>query len=156
MWKIIETHPNYEVSSEGQVRNIRTQRILKCRITKGYERYILYTNKNEYANIPCHRLVALYHLPPPEDVTHIVDHIDRNKLNNNVSNLRWVSYNDNNLNRSYYFLKGDGLHNIHLYGKTYCVKFTQNYKTIVVCKTKCINEAIAHRDAYIAANPRLL
>ena len=153
MWKIITSHPNYEVSTEGQVRNIKTQLILKYRVTKGYERYILY-NDDGNINFCVHRLVALYHLPPPEDTVFIVDHIDRNKRNNNVANLRWVSRSDNNLNRSYYFKKEDGLHNIHLYGKTYCVKFKNNNKVVVVCKTKDIDEAKKCRDEYIKNNPR--
>ena len=153
MWKIITSHPNYEVSTEGQVRNIKTQRILKPRIDKGYERYILY-NDEGYTNLHGHRLVALYFLPHPEDLAYELDHIDRNKLNNNVANIRWASRSDNNLNRSYYYLKEDGLHNIHLYGKTYCVKFKNNNKVVVVCKTKDIDDAKKCRDEYIKNNPR--
>ena len=37
-WKVIEDSPNYEVSSNGSVRNIKTQKILKQCVhkNKGY------------------------------------------------------------------------------------------------------------------------
>ena len=46
-----------------------------------------------------HRLVALLHVPNPDNHTE-VDHIDRDILNNNVANLRWVSRSDNLINRN--------------------------------------------------------
>jgi hypothetical protein len=47
-----------------------------------------------------HRLLGLQYLENPDNLREI-DHIDRNKLNNNLENLRWVSRQTNNQNRSW-------------------------------------------------------
>lgn len=41
-----------------------------------------------------HRLVALAFIPNPDN-KQFVDHIDTNRLNNNVSNLRWTTISEN-------------------------------------------------------------
>lgn len=46
-----------------------------------------------------HRLVAIAFIPNDEGFSEI-DHIDRNKTNNNVENLRWCSRKTNNLNKA--------------------------------------------------------
>ena len=46
-----------------------------------------------------HRLVAECYIPNPENKKEI-DHINRNKLDNRVENLRWVTRSENNRNRS--------------------------------------------------------
>lgn len=51
-----------------------------------------------------HRLIALTFLPNPENKP-TVDHIDRNKENNNLSNLRWASYKEQGQNKSNASLK---------------------------------------------------
>lgn len=49
-----------------------------------------------------HRLVAETFIPNPEGKT-TVDHIDMNRLNNDVSNLRWATYSEQNRNRSVHY-----------------------------------------------------
>tara|TARA_R110000744_G_scaffold326431_1_gene432223 strand:+ start:6694 stop:7170 length:477 start_codon:yes stop_codon:yes gene_type:complete len=53
--------------------------------------------KKQYWSI--HRLVATLYLPNPNNLP-VVDHIDRNPSNNNLSNLRWSSYSGNAINAS--------------------------------------------------------
>ena len=46
-----------------------------------------------------HRILARHFIPNPANLP-CVDHIDRNKTNNSIENLRWVSISDNNRNRT--------------------------------------------------------
>tara|TARA_R110002049_G_scaffold218036_3_gene389499 strand:+ start:2295 stop:2759 length:465 start_codon:yes stop_codon:yes gene_type:complete len=45
-----------------------------------------------------HRLLAICFIPNPENKP-CVDHIDRDRTNNDLSNLRWVTYEENNNNK---------------------------------------------------------
>tara|TARA_R110000772_G_scaffold260610_1_gene378689 strand:- start:12 stop:641 length:630 start_codon:yes stop_codon:yes gene_type:complete len=42
-----------------------------------------------------HKLVAWAFLPPPAQNEFTIDHLDMNKLNNHVDNLRWATHADN-------------------------------------------------------------
>ena len=48
-----------------------------------------------------HRILARHFIPNPANLP-CVDHIDRNKTNNSIENLRWVSISDNNRNKDRY------------------------------------------------------
>ena len=47
-----------------------------------------------------HRIIAKHFIENPDDLPQ-VDHIDRNKTNNSIENLRWVSNSENSRNRTF-------------------------------------------------------
>lgn len=97
VWKIIEENENYSVSNFGNVRNDITGKILKNGISRiGYCNLKLTTNGKK-SNVMPHRLVAKAFIYNPNNKS-CVDHIDNNKLNNNVSNLRWATHSENIMN----------------------------------------------------------
>lgn len=99
-WKTIQGFSNYEISEEGQVRNKKTQYILKGRPSKSgyYQVSIKEDTNNKFKNQYIHRLVAQYFIENPENKRE-VNHKDGNKLNNNVNNLEWVTSSENQKHR---------------------------------------------------------
>lgn len=87
-WMQILDYPNYEVSNFGNTRHIKFKRILKNEINKdGYHRF-----KCEGGSMVIHKLVAItFGLPGRSSLRCEVDHIDRDKSNNCLTNLRWAS-----------------------------------------------------------------
>lgn len=89
---------NFIVSTYGEVRRISDDYLMKPRTASGYYVTSL-TYNNKTLNITIHRLVATIFIPNPHNLPY-VDHIDGNKFNNHVSNLRWVTQRENT--QSYY------------------------------------------------------
>lgn len=88
LWATIPDFPNYEISTHGDVRNIRTQLILKPFVTKlGYSQVILRNYLGGKVH-QVHRLVAVTFISNLEN-KYFVIHIDRIKTNNNIKNLSW-------------------------------------------------------------------
>ena len=96
----------YEVSRDGVVRNVKSKKVKKQQITIfGYYRTNYAVNKtNPHYNgrygwdRPLHQLVMECWGQPKPNGNYVIDHIDRNKLNNDISNLRWVTVADNKIN----------------------------------------------------------
>ena len=80
---------SYEVSNNGDVRNIRTghRRVLKKKHNRftGYDFYCLF-HEGEQVTKTAHRLAAEAFIPNPLNLPY-VNHIDENKQNNSISNL---------------------------------------------------------------------
>jgi hypothetical protein len=89
MWKNINGYEDgYKISSVGEVYSLKSNKILQKNVgTNGYY-YVGLCKNGKAVTHYIHRLVALHYL---EKTDSEVDHIDENKLNNNVDNLRWVS-----------------------------------------------------------------
>lgn len=88
----------WSVNENGQVRNDETNRFLKGTILQTYH-YINFRWNGKQKNKAVHRLVAEAFLPNPDNLPY-VHHIDGNRLNNNVENLKWVSESENQQHRS--------------------------------------------------------
>lgn len=92
-WKVIEKATNYEISTCGRVKNTTTKRILKPTLNCGYFAICLRIN-NKTTTAFAHRLVATHFIVCPNE-THVVNHKDGIKTNNNVENLEWISQSEN-------------------------------------------------------------
>ncbi len=92
----IQGYDNYSVSNFGNVRNDKTGRILKHRVRNGYY-YVELCKNSKRKNNYLHRIIAKTFIPNPQNKK-FVDHIDNNRLNNNLENLRWATYQENNHN----------------------------------------------------------
>ncbi|WP_242227195.1 NUMOD4 domain-containing protein [Bacillus cereus group sp. BfR-BA-01315] len=95
IWKDIEGYEGYyQVSNTGKIKNKRNSRIRKNCLTKyGYLNVqLLISGKDKTFQV--HRLVAQAFIPNPNNKTQ-VNHIDGNKLNNNIDNLEWVTPKEN-------------------------------------------------------------
>ncbi len=99
-WKEVIDFPNYSVSNLGNVKN-KSNLILKPNIlSNGYYQHRLSKDGN-YKTFKTSRLVAKHFLEGFDDKFEI-DHIDNDKTNNNVNNLRCSTRSENNKNRRGY------------------------------------------------------
>jgi hypothetical protein len=144
IWKPVVGYEGlYEVSNFGRVRSIKNGRErnlipIKCGKYLGVR---LYKN-NVIKAFYIHRLVLLNFIGEAKSVFYQCDHIDRNKFNNKLDNLRWVDASTNLLNRNTYG-------NTDLKGVCFCkkqytlkdgtVKYLFFYKSQIKFNDKNIN-----------------
>jgi hypothetical protein len=98
VWATVKQCPRYEVSTFGRIRNakkgtVRAPYLNSC----GYERLRI-QKKGDNVRFMIHRLVAEAFIPNDEE-KELIDHIDGDRTNNRVENLRWCTHSENCLNR---------------------------------------------------------
>ena len=96
-WSQIKYFPDYSISTFGNIRNNVTDRFLKPTY-KGEYYHVYLTNNKLKKSCKVHRLVALAFILNPENKSD-VNHKDKNKLNNNLTNLEWMTRKENNIHR---------------------------------------------------------
>ena len=109
----VDGFSNYRVCKQGTVINLQTKKLLKGTVDNGYKRFCLRNDKGDRKKILGHRLIALAFLKNPHNKKE-VDHIDRNKLNNCVSNLRWSTHTENQINKPLPKRKNENVGYLHI------------------------------------------
>ena len=111
----IQGYPDYLIYEDGRVWGKKTQGRKEgfMKSKPNHDRYlrIRLTNENGHGGFLIHRLIALHYIPNPENKPE-VDHIDRNKLNNDVTNLRWATISENGQNTAIYNTNISGIKNV--------------------------------------------
>lgn len=106
-WRDIPGFPHYQINRVGQVKRLdaiirdsngleffRRGRILSSRKTKlGYVQVDMCENGKPYSKF-IHVLLATVFIPNPNNLP-LVNHIDENPSNNDLSNLEWCDYSYN-------------------------------------------------------------
>ena len=94
--KDFEDSYEIEVDSPHRIRKIGTNRFVSTSVNSvhGY----VQINLNGRPHL-LHRILAKHFIPNPNDLPQ-VDHIDKDPLNNNIENLRWISNSNNMKNRT--------------------------------------------------------
>ena len=132
---------NYFINKQGEIyrqnKKDKKFKLLKPRLEKGYYRVCLYIDKISKFYL-VHRLLGMVFIPNPDNKP-CIDHIDKNKLNNDLSNLRWATYKENNDNRDFksktnyfyiYKTKVDTYKVVKALKGTNKIEFTKTFKTL--------------------------
>lgn len=99
-WKDIVGYENiYKISSSGHVYNIKTKKLMKTHLNRGYLRVTL-TKDGERKSYYVHVLVAEHFIAVPDkykNAEHLtVNHRSGYKNNNSSMNLEWLTQSENN------------------------------------------------------------
>jgi hypothetical protein len=143
---IYKDFDNYLIFPEGMVFNIKRNNFLKESLGDGYLKVRLCKN-SKYHNFSIHRLVALVYITNPLNKKE-VNHIDGNKLNNNISNLEWNTSAENKCNLNDALFKNNKTGHRGVYyckiHKTWRANLRKNGK-IYNKRFKTLEEAISYR-----------
>tara|TARA_R110000796_G_scaffold226267_1_gene342770 strand:+ start:113 stop:571 length:459 start_codon:yes stop_codon:yes gene_type:complete len=109
----IEGFEHYIIFEDGKIMNQYGKELKPCKNKKGYIQLVLSKNKKQ-KNFSLHRLLALTFIPNPDNLPE-VDHIDRDRSNNDLENLHWVTSLENCQNKGEFKSNTSGIKNIAKY-----------------------------------------
>ena len=127
----------YSITENGKIWSHSSNKFIHqgSTTTSKYMYVRLYKNNKEYHK-SVHRLVAETFIDNPNKLPE-VDHIDNNIINNNVSNLQWITHKDN-LHKSYKTMSQvRNFTNCALYKGNVFIK---SFKSICECGRYCAKE----------------
>tara|TARA_R110000803_G_C11711853_1_gene287039 strand:+ start:31 stop:489 length:459 start_codon:yes stop_codon:yes gene_type:complete len=106
----IKGFENYIIFEDGVIMNKYAKEMKTYKNITGYIQILLYKN-GKHICCRLNRLLALTFIPNPENLPE-VDHLDRNRSNNDLNNLKWVSRLENAQNKGEYKNNNSGIKNI--------------------------------------------
>lgn len=91
----------YAATPDGHIWSYKSSKFLaETENERGYYKVTLYPNKSPKKCLYVHKLIALTYIPNSEN-KETIDHIDKNKKNNKVSNLKWATRSEQNINKDW-------------------------------------------------------
>ena len=97
-----------------------------------------------------HRLLAIHYIENPDNLP-CVDHIDRDRTNNKLNNLRWVTHSENNQNTPTQKDNKLGIKNISWAKSNNDYVYQKRYRgTRHIKHFNTLDEAIAYKKSYEA------
>ena len=146
----IEGYENYILFRNGDIINADTGRLLRQRNRNGYVAVTLFDKNRERKTHNVHRLLALHYIPNPFKKPY-VDHINRDKKDNRLINLRWVSKSENNVNSILKKKNQLGVKNIYTRRKKAGFYVAIRRNTLTYSKYRStLEEAIEQRNMMIS------
>ena len=152
----IKNYETYAINKNGDIKDLRNGHLLNgSKNINGYLKVNL-KNPDGYRGFQVSRLVLMTFNPVDNQDELECDHIDRNRLNNNIDNLRWVNKNQNQQNKSVH--KNNKLQVKHIsYSEDnrscrYVVQIGINgvrHKKSFKTSQYTLEDAIKYRDEYI-------
>jgi hypothetical protein len=103
-WRRMDTigYPNYCISSFGNLKNATNNRHMVTNINEeGYFVASIINSEGKNLKPYVHTLMALTFIGPRPSDQHSVDHMNRDRKDNKVGNLRWATREEQNQNRTY-------------------------------------------------------
>lgn len=101
---------------DGTIHHFKERIVSQSVNSSNYKKVVL-RNKDTFKNCYVHRLMAEAFVPNPENKP-VVNHKDGNKWNNNISNLEWVTHQENDIHAVSLGLKKVSGYNRYRVGKT--------------------------------------
>ncbi len=144
----IEGYENYLIYEDGKVFSKKRKIFLKSLDNGDGYLIVALCKDGKKKAFTIHRLIALHYIPNPHNYK-CVDHKDRNRQNNSLDNLRWVTNQMNCQNRGLVITNKLGISNI--YQTDYGYRF---YKTINGKRHgkrfKTLDEALKYKEEYLS------
>lgn len=152
----IKNYETYTINKNADIKDLRNGHLLKGSKNKSGYLKVNLKNPDGYRGFQVSRLVLMTFNPVHNQDELECDHKDRNILNNNLDNLRWVNKNQNQQNKSVH--KNNKLQVKHIsysednrscrYVVQICINGIRHKKSFNTSEYT-LEDAIKYRDKYI-------
>lgn len=146
----IQGYPNYLIYPDGRVwskgSKYKKQQFLKEYINQDNSyKYVGLVSEGKQKQVAIHRLIAIHYIDNPNNYKE-VDHINRDRGDYRIENLKWVNRCENLLNQGVRKNNKIGIKNIHYDKKSNKYRFKKMYRGVVHIRDfDTLEEAIEYK-----------